>query len=250
MVGPYGIDAWDVLIDPTGARVYATRVSLGKMYGYTIDQVTGALTSVNGNTGYVNGSGSSMIISDPNINYIYSVGYGGSAMIGAYKANLISGALTPPPTQSVASPAAFTSDATVDPTGKFLYIADTPANLIYAFQINADASFTVSVPATYPGGGAFKISPNGKMLVTTGTNGIYQYWLNSGTGALTAVAGSPVAPPSSVSGGMFTPDSKFFFGFGADVLDYNLDGSTGALSPNSTYFGTNGGPNAFFAIPQ
>jgi DNA-binding beta-propeller fold protein YncE len=103
----------------------------------------------------------------------------------------------------------------VDPTGKFAYVTNSVSSNVSAYTINATTGaltpvagspFAASpfVAGTNPYGVA--VDPTGKFAIVAnnGSDSVAAYTINATTGALTTVAGSPVAAgsyPTSVAVG-------------------------------------------------
>lgn len=193
-------------IDPTGRFLYASAsfddvfVSGGfNIWGFTIDSQTGALTSMPG---------------------------------------------SPFATQGNSQP----QGMEVDPFGKFLYVALSNANSIAAFTINSTTGALVAIPGSpfvIPPGQftqtyELTIAPSGKFLYAFNFNGntVVAFVIDSTSGALTPIAGSPFAVSPLAEGTLIVdPSEKFLYltiGFGApwafDIFD--IDPTTGALTPN------------------
>ncbi len=87
------------------------------------------------------------------------------------------------------------SGLALHPSKKFLYVANSGGNSVSLFDIATDGSLTLAGNAT-PAGSAphdAVIDPSGQYLLVTNSlsDNISVYSINSGTGALTEVAGSP-----------------------------------------------------------
>ena len=100
--------------------------------------------------------------------------------------------------------------------------------------------------ATYPlAGGSAKviITANGKFAYSLG-NGIYAFSIDSATGTLTAVPGSPFDPKVSFGGAAADPTSQYFYA--AALIPYGVRAyaiqENGALFtlPGSPYYDPNG----------
>jgi 6-phosphogluconolactonase (cycloisomerase 2 family) len=193
--------ASSVVVDPTGRFAYVANESTNDVAAYTIDASTGALTSISGSS-FTTETYPISVTVDPTGRFVY-VANNQSYNISAFAINTSTGGLTPLSDSPVPTG---TTDAipvsvTVDPTGQFLYVA------------NSDVE-------------------NGSISVLT---------IDPATGGLTAVAGSPFADienPGSVAvdaSGRFAyaantqpvPDS----GEQYEMPSFAIDPATGALSP-------------------
>jgi len=132
---------------------------------------------------------------------------------------------------------------TVDPSGRFAYVANYSDNNVSAYTINSSTGALRAVAGSpFPAGSA-------PLLVTVDSSGqfayvvnycdstcaggtVSAYTINSSTGALSAVAGSPFAAgngPRSVS---VDPSGKFAYVTNSEadsVSAYAINSSTGAL---------------------
>ena len=91
----------------------------------------------------------------------------------------------------------------VDPSGKFLYVANVVSSSVSGYSIASDGSLTQIPGSPFPaasGAVSVTIDPAGKFLYVpscgancsgSGTGGIAAFTISPGTGALTAVPGSP-----------------------------------------------------------
>lgn len=134
-----------------------------------------------------------------------------------------------------------TSNAAIDPSGRFLYAVNRQTNAITGFAIDAASGALTRLPtAPFPTGGSLPqhlaITKSGTFLYATNTLSNTVSGFRVGTdGALTALTGSPfpaVASPQDlvVGGG----DDRFLYvASNADLVvgGYAIDASTGALTP-------------------
>jgi 6-phosphogluconolactonase (cycloisomerase 2 family) len=107
------------------------------------------------------------------------------------------------------------------PSKKFLYVVNSGLNSgISIFNVASDGSLTLSGTPTPAGNGPdlAVIDPSGKYLLVTnnfGSNGsggdISVYSIDSGTGALTEVAGSPFPANANPTSIVFTHSGKFVY---------------------------------------
>src|SRR6266849_4011020 len=152
---------FSVAVDPTGKFAYVanacgvTCTVSGNVSAYTIDSTTGALSPVPGSP-FAAGSTPIAVAVDPSGKFAY-VANANSTNVSAYTINNTTGALSPVPGSPFAAGAAPRSVA-VDPSGKFAYVANQCCNVF--------CSVSGSVSA---------------------------YTIDSTTGALSPVPGSPFA---------------------------------------------------------
>jgi 6-phosphogluconolactonase (cycloisomerase 2 family) len=147
-----------------------------------------------------------------------------------------------------AGPAPYTSTfVTVDPAGKFAYVANLKAVSVYAIDAGSGALSEVS-GSPFPVGLGFvddipapdvRVEPRGKFAYVAGqgVDSIWGYALNASTGALSEIPGSPLATgagsnPNHVT---FEPLGRFAYavhtGGVPSLLAYTINSATGALTP-------------------
>src|SRR5580698_5316052 len=119
-----------------------------------------------------------------------------------------------PPTQNVTP-----RGLALHPSKKFLYVANTRANTISIFNVGTAGLLTLNT-AVPSGNGptAVTIDPTGTYLLVTnvfGSNGsggdVSVYTMDSGSGALTEVAGSPFPANKNPTAIQFTPSGSFVY---------------------------------------
>jgi hypothetical protein len=135
---------------------------------------------------------------------------------------------------------------------KFLYVANTQANSISLFNIATDGSLSQSGPATPTASGpyALVIDPTGKyLLVSNSLSGnVSVFSIDSSSGALTAVAGSPFFTGGQNPGEMLMPasgDLLYVSDAGSGIVTaFTFSNTTGVLtrvgSPNYSGAGAAG----------
>jgi 6-phosphogluconolactonase (cycloisomerase 2 family) len=226
--GPGGISA---VTHPNGRFIYSG--GYGVIKGFSV-QADGSLLSLPGSPYNVPGasnltsiglspSGKTLAVADFEFNDVWS-----------YVVDTVTGALT------LAPGAPFTAGPgglTIDHSSKFLYVSGA-SNNVYAFSINPANAVLTAVPGSpfslsagnmYPGGMIGDLS--GKYLYVSGSKGVDGFSVNSQTGALQLIVGSPFAGPGA-QGGVLAADplGKFIYaGRGYGVYVYTVDGATGAL---------------------
>jgi len=139
----------DVAVEPSGRFAYvSTGNNPGTLLAYSIDQTTGALTSIgsvpSGNTPF------GMAI-DPTGRFVY-VANRNSHNVSAYAINPRTGALTAVPGQPFSVGANTPNSVTVDRTGRFAYTANQGNSTISIFTI--DRSTGALALQTAPAAGA------------------------------------------------------------------------------------------------
>jgi 6-phosphogluconolactonase (cycloisomerase 2 family) len=145
-------------------------------------------------------------------------------------------------------PGAGLSNATVDPSEKFVYAIEPEANSISAYAINATTGQLTAIAGSYasPAGStpvSITIDPSDKFLYVVnsdfngGPNCISAYTLDDDTGALTPVNNSPFATGDGPLSLVIDPTGNFAYvnnvddSPGGDISGYTINTSTGALTP-------------------
>ena len=234
------------------------------VYAYGVNNTTGALTAVSGSPfslpGLIQIQGLAGIAGDPAGKFLY-VANANDNVVAAFTINS-SGQLANI-TGSPFGTGSFPVQLAVDPSGKFLYVSnfEDATGSISAYTIDPSTGALTQVPgspyATLVNGGpaGLAVAPNGKFLYiamagTTGTgNQIVAQNINSTTGALSPVIGSPFATGNNPQSVTIDPAGKFLFSTNANdntvsvfTLDSNAGGLTAVGSPVST------GPFPFAAV--
>lgn len=235
-----------VVVSPNGKYLFVTNASAGNAGSnsvFTIDATTGALNPVTGSPFGGSGAGNGVAI-DPTGNFLYVASTG----IDAYSVNQTTGALKAVSGSPYAIPAA-ANGVTVDPTGRFLY-ASIFGNLtttqtapdVITFSISATGALTQLESQGVDGnqGESFAISTGPKPVIYTptfayaanrGSQNISEYSITNGTGALTALTGSPLGDSNGPQLVAATPSGAFVYTGNSNntVSEYSV-GPTGALT--------------------
>jgi 6-phosphogluconolactonase (cycloisomerase 2 family)/predicted transcriptional regulator len=239
-----GTNPFIVTIHPSGKFAYVVNLNSNDASAYTIDAATGALTAVAGSpfaTGGSFGNRPQEVIFDPSGKFAYVANLSGNN-VSAYTVDATTGALTPIAGSPFAAGAA-PWIVQFDPSGKFAYLANTNSNNISAYTIDATtgaltpiagspfatgSTFSTPYPGTFHPSGKFVYFPN----QTADT--VSAYTINTTTGALTPIAGSPFATGVHPANVAIDPSGKFaYIGNQAsnDVSAYTINTITGALTP-------------------
>jgi 6-phosphogluconolactonase (cycloisomerase 2 family) len=184
-------------VDPSGRFAYATLGASDEVRAYTISDSTGSLSAIVGSQ--LNGGGNDPvdIAVDPLGQFVYMANYGGS--ISAFTINSVSGGLT------AVSGSPF-------PTAPAL------------------------ISGQIPGANSVTVDPTGKFLYAAINQGndVSGYLINSSTGALTPISGSPFSAGSVPMAVRVDPSGRYAYVTNADsnnVSAYSINSSTGALTP-------------------
>jgi len=234
-----------VTVSPSGKFVYAANpVGPGDVSGYAIDAATGALSPVPGSPFSAGFRTSSMAV-DPfgRFAYVTIIPFAGSGSVMAYTVNTGTGALTPvsgPPVAAGGSPVS----VTIDPTGRFAYVANMSSDNISAYTINAvTGALTPIHGSPFPAGTqpvSVAVDPTDHFAYAANANTLNQgtvsaYLIDSTTGALTPVSGSPFDAGNTPSAVVVHPSGRFVYVTnrlgGNTISGYSIDAATGRLAP-------------------
>jgi len=164
--------------------------------------------------------------------------------VSAYTINSSTGALT----EITGSPfaaggaGALSFSVAVDPTGKFVYVANENSADVSAYTINSSTGALTEITGSPFASGTYPYSvtvdPTGKFayvanggFMDAGT--VSAYTINSSTGALTEITGSPFAAGTYSFSVTVDPTGKFAYVVNEssdDIYAYTINSSTGALT--------------------
>ena len=164
----------------------------------------------------------------------------GARGVSAYRINATTGALTAVSGSPFAA-GTDPSDFSVDPSGKFAYVANQNSNNISAYSINPTTGVLTAVAGspfsvgTRPLGVRIDLSGRFAYVVNSESHTISAFSIDTSTGALAPVAGSPFA--AGFGPGPYLvidPSGKFAYVANAgsnDISAYGINATTGALAP-------------------
>ena len=157
-----------------------------------------------------------------------------------FSVNTTSGALTQIGTATVGH---IPYDAALSPSGGFLYIPNLQDATISAFTVNQTTGALTEITGSPFADGdvepaAVVVSPSGKLLFvanfsTNNAGSISVFTINTTTGALTPITGSPFAGSGPANGISIDPTGKFLYVAANGVDAYAINQTTGALAPIS-----------------
>jgi len=193
-----------VLIDPSGKYLYvaAGSSSSSSIFGFSRNISTGALASLAGFPVPLNGQSNHGAF-DPTGKFLLFTGnnvFGTAGGLDVFTLDSSSGSLT----LASGSPAQVRDDPAgviVDASGKYVYVPNTADATISAFTLDPATGALASVSGSpFPSGGNGSINGplgiatdnSGKFIyVANASNDVSVFSINSGTGVLTSVGGSP-----------------------------------------------------------
>jgi len=188
-------------IDPTGQILFVSTgcpdsSCSGNIFSFAISPTTGVLSLVAGTPA---GTAPSSLVVEPKAQYLYATDTATGSVL-AFSLALspgFAGTLNPLRVPSVAAGQSPSSIA-VDPTGSFLYVADSGSDTIFAYTIDpgGSGSLTPIASSPFPAGAnpvSLTVDFSGLFVyvVNEGDNTVSAYSINTLTGALTPVSGSP-----------------------------------------------------------
>jgi 6-phosphogluconolactonase (cycloisomerase 2 family) len=234
-------------VDPTGRFLYASDFDMGAVRVYSINSSTGSLTEVAGSpfmSTQVTGNGGPIAASPDGKFLFYSNAFGNIAIF-----TVSSGVLTA--TGGVANDPGLPSQMVVDPTSKFLYVADMIGGQFSVFAIDSNSGALTEISGSpffnqsNAGPSGIALHPSGKFLYTALSNsaGVDGVSVNTGTGALTLIAGAPWSTGSFAPDYLaMAPSGNFLYvsqsGTGG-VNAFTIDQTSGALTLVQTLDGGN-----------
>jgi len=139
---------FSIAVDPSGRFVYVANNGSSNVTGYLISDNTGALTLIPGSPFAAGFAPQSVMAS---AKFVYVVNNGSS--ISAYAIGGSTGALTPVQGSPFNNPGGFAG--TIDPSGRFVYVANSCTNSISAYLVAHDSGALASVSdSPFPAGSA------------------------------------------------------------------------------------------------
>lgn len=194
-----GSGASALAMDRVGKYLLIANATSGSVSVFDINSSSGALSAVSGSP-FVSGGGTAAVASDPTAKFVYAANTLDNT-VSAFAMGA-SGALTKvsgSPFATGQSPASLAADA----TGQYLYVANANSNNVSGFVVDAATGALTAIPGspftTGEAPSSLALAPGGEILfiANRGTSAddyagtISSFEVNSDTGVLTAVSGSP-----------------------------------------------------------
>jgi 6-phosphogluconolactonase len=236
-----GRDPNGVTIDHADRFAYVANLSDGTVSQYTIG-LDGQLAPMA--TAMVpSGIAPASLTIDPTDRFAYVANFGANALDPPPGPGTISqysigpdGSLTPMSSATVVAGSG--PDAlTIDPSSKYLYVANSGDNTVGQYTIGSDGSLTAMSTPTIPSGQrpvGITIDPTGSYVYVANEfeNTISQYTVGA-DGALTAMSTATVPAGANVSAVAIDPSGKFLYATnrGAATVSQFTIGTGGALVP-------------------
>jgi 6-phosphogluconolactonase (cycloisomerase 2 family) len=256
-----------IIVDKSASFLFISDFQNGAVAAFTINPASGTLSAITGApfaAGPAPGAGGLAI--DPSTKFLY-ITQMNSAAVAGFTIAAGTGVLTPIPGSPF--PTGNTPmQAIVDPSGRFLYVSNLNDAMggISAYTINPTSGVLTAIAgspfptqAGFPGPNHMAIGAGGKFLYVamSGTananHGISAFTVDTSSGALTQIAGSPFPTGNDPQGMATDPGGKFLYT--ANIQDktvsaFTIDSSSGTLTAVSgSPFTTQAAPAAVAIDP-
>lgn len=223
-------------IDPTGSFYY--QAGQPGLWAFTINRQNGNLTETSASPYDASVSFDAVVV-DQLGKFVYAYGFSGS--VYAFSIQAGTGQLTEisgSPFAAATSGVMFSDPSAriaISQNDRFLYAATSAG--IFAYSIDGTTGALTAISGSpfgaSAGAGLGLIAPSSGYLYETigglaNPPGIYGYSIDSSTGALTALPGSPFGASCGASNPTSPANGKFLFGTGCGM--YSIKASTGALT--------------------
>ncbi len=243
-----GTDPCSVTVDPSGKFAYVANIGSDNVSVYTINQTTGALTA---GTAVAAGTLPTGVTVDPSSKFAY-VSNRASGNVSVYTINQSTGALaavvgtgngtTGTNASGVIAAGTAPSFVTVDPLGKFAYVANLNSNDVSAYTINQTTGALTAVGTAVAAGTnpySVTVDPSGKFAYVANytSSTVSQYTISPSTGALVAMTPATVAAGTNPYSVTVDPSGQFAYvanNTANTVSVYTIDPATGALTLSRT----------------
>jgi len=205
--------------------------------GFPANRVFGLLLVLSLFAGCGGGPSNGAPSTHPASEYLYAANIGGIAVFLLNPSTGVAGAGRQ--VSSDFTSVGASSNVISDPAGKFLFVC-TLGDSIDVFSIDPTNGALSRVPGSpFPvqgsGVGNLAIVPSGKFLYAASTSGLTAYAVNSSTGVLTAILGSPFTDGSTIRSAVVDPSGKFLYAVGNTTQFttsiFAIDSASGALAP-------------------
>jgi 6-phosphogluconolactonase (cycloisomerase 2 family) len=186
-------------LDNSGKFLLVPNVSSGTLAVFSVDATNGMLTAVAGspfNTGAANRTGGLAIHRSKN--FVYATNNndavaGTFSTIAGFTIDASTGVLVPIPGSPFPTGGIGSNLAAIDPTGKFLYVANSGSDNITGFTIDQTSGALTAIPGSPFAAGdrplAVAIDPSGRYLYVPNTNSgnVQSFAINGTSGVLTSI---------------------------------------------------------------
>jgi 6-phosphogluconolactonase (cycloisomerase 2 family) len=204
---PAGTGPISLQMSPTAPFLFAANQGSSNVTAYVVDPGTGSLGTVGGSPFLISpASHPSSLAVSPKGDFLF-VANGTEGTVAVFSISS-TGVLA-----QVGVPVSLGAGATpnavaVEHSGRFLYVADSAHNVVLGFSIQSGGALAAINGSPFAAGAApsgLSIDPQGALLfaANSGSNSVSAYAIDSNSGALGAVTGSPFATggvgPSAVA---------------------------------------------------
>ncbi len=193
---PAGVNPGALAVHPSGRFLYALNSTGGDVSAYSIDSATGALRPVAGSP-FPSGSGPMSMAVHPSGGYAYVVNHTGHS-VSIFSVDASTGALRS--AAAPLSPGRYPSSVAIHPSGAFAFVTSWWDDNVQAYAIDRGTGALTPVPGSPFAAGytpiSVAVSSTGSFVYVANAAGyapgdVSAYRVDSATGALTPVAGSP-----------------------------------------------------------
>ena len=225
-------------MSPTAPFLFAVNQTAGNISVYTVDPGTGSLGVLSGSPFPIQpASHPSSVAISPTGNFLFVANATeGTIAVFSIGGN---GALAQAGLPTSVGAGATPTSIAVEHSGRFLYVTDPAHNVVLGFSIQTGGVLSPINGSPFPAGSApaaLGIDPQGALLyvANSGSNNVSAYAIDSSTGALGQVTGSPF-PTGGVGPSAVAVDADTSFAYvteagSHDVAAFNI-ASNGALAP-------------------
>jgi 6-phosphogluconolactonase (cycloisomerase 2 family) len=259
-----------VTVDPSGKFAYVANDGSNNVSAFTINAASGALSAVAGSP-FAAGTRPLSVAVDPSGRFVYVANVGSGVAdpgtVSAYTMNPTTGALSAvagSPFAAGGGPDA----VVVDPTGRFLYVANygfPGSGTVSAYTINPATGVLAAVSGSpFPSGGSgsdsVTVDSSGRFVYVTNllSDTVTAYTINAATGALTRIGTQDLvvtnARPVSIT---MNPARGFVYLATAcgNVWAFSINTTSGVLTridsaPGGLCFAFRDAPNATIVDPS
>ena len=225
-------------MSPTAPFLFAVNQTSGDVTAYTVDPGTGSLGVLSGSPFPIQpASHPSSVAISPTGNFLFVANATeGTIAVFSIGGN---GALAQAGIPTSVGAGATPTSIAVERSGRFLYVTDPAHNAVLGFSIQTGGTLSPVNGSPFLAGAApagLGIDPQGALLfaANSGSNNVSAYAIDSSTGALGQVTGSPF-PTGGVGPSAVAVDADTSFAYvteagSHDVAAFNI-ASNGALQP-------------------
>ncbi len=274
------------IVDPYGRFLYVLDSGSGSgtnpngtIYGFTINQTTGALTPIGAVTAYTTNVNNPIdVVIDPTGSYMYvtnafdSTGTPtGAGTVAEYSIDPTTGNLTPLSTPTIPTGNVPEFEA-MDPTGTYLFVANDGDGTFSSYTLGTGGVLTQTTNATTVTGAQsvlnLVVSPNGSYIYVldagnptatppaSTTGQVYGFALASGVPSSTPISGTPVATgvaPTGIaiddSGSLLAVDNSNLGNTPGTISLFTIGASGGLTAQTAVNAGTSPQFVNFFNLP-